>query len=143
MTLSWRAHREPLLTTALRVGGIALAVGALLAWRIGGLSRWPLTTVLVLWFSLGGHWIELWFLNWLRPRLPAERQIQIAARLVVWFIGGIGIGFGMASTATFAGYTPARWPSWWLLGFGFVALELLVHVGLHLRGRPNFFNGLA
>jgi hypothetical protein len=127
----------------LRTGAIALVVGALLAWRIGGLSRWPLTTVLVLWFSLGGHWIELWFLNWLRPRLAAARSLQIGARIAVWFIGGVGLGLGMALTAMSAGYSPALRPGWWLMGLGFVALELLVHLLLHLRGRPSFYTGLA
>lgn len=143
MTLAWRPYREPLRSTVLRTGAIALIVGALLAWRTGGLSRWPLLTVLVLWFSLGGHWIELWFLNWLSPRLPAARPLQIGARVAVWFIGGVGLGFGMALTAMWAGGASARWPEWWLFGLGFVGLELLVHLLLHLRGRPSVYTGPA
>ena len=37
----------------------------------------------MLWPSLGGHWVELWFLNWLRPRLPVARGAQIVTRLGV------------------------------------------------------------
>ena len=142
MTSAWQPYWEPLRVTVLRTGGIALAVGAVLARWMGGLSRWPLATVLVLWFSFGGHWVELWFLNWLRPRLPPARALQVAARVAVWFVGGVGLGLGMALTAMMlAGYTPARWPAWWLPGVGFIGLELVVHVWPQLRGRPNFYNG--
>ena len=101
----------------LRTGAIALAGGALLARGMGGLYRWPLATLWVLWFSFGGHWVELWFLNWLRPRLPAARPAQVAARLGVWFGGGIGLGLGAALTARLlAGYDSTKWPGWWLTG---------------------------
>ncbi len=50
-------------TTLARTGRIALVVGAVLARLWGGLARWPLTTLLAFWFSFGGHWVELVFLN--------------------------------------------------------------------------------
>ena len=142
MTSPWQSYREPLRVTVLRTGGIALILGAVLAPWMGGLSRWPLATLLVVWFSFGGHWVELWFLNWLRPRLPAARAAQVGARLGVWFGGGIGLGLGMALTAmAFAGYAPAEWPAWWIGGVGFIGLELGVHLWPQLRGRPSFYNG--
>ena len=142
MTSAWQPYREPFRVTVIRTGGIALAVGAVLARWMGGLTRWPLATVLVLWFSFGGHWVELWFLNWLRPRLPAARAPQIAARLGVWGVGGIGLSLGMALTASvFASYAPAQWPAWWVGGVGFISLELVVHLLPQLRGRPSFYNG--
>lgn len=143
MTQPWQPYHEPPLRTVLRTGGIALALGALLAGRKGGLSQWPLITLLVLWPSLGGHWIEVWFLNWLRPRLPAARPLQLAARLAVWFIGGAVLRSAVAGTAALAGWEPARWPGWWLFGLGFIAVELVAHLGLQLRGRPSVYNGLG
>jgi len=65
----------------------------------GGLARWPIATLLVLWPSLGGHWVEVWFLNWLRPRLSVARGVQVAARVGVWFVGGIGLAICMGLTA--------------------------------------------
>src|SRR2546423_567133 len=71
-------------------------------------------TALALWPALGGHFVELWFLNWLRPRLPAARPVQVAARLVVWFVGGGALAVGMVLTAAARGtFRPARWPGWW------------------------------
>src|SRR5262245_45533893 len=100
MTSQWQAYREPLHTTLLRTGAIAIILGAALArWRGGGLVRWPMATLLALWPALGGHFVELGFLNWLRPRISVERSVQVGARLATWFIGGVGLTFCMRLTA--------------------------------------------
>jgi hypothetical protein len=127
--------REPLRATLLRNGAIALALGLALsqmrAMRIG----WTMAILLALWPSFGGHWIEILFLNWLRPRLSPSRRIQVAARLAVWFTGGIVLLFGMKLTASL------RRPAWWIGGIAFIAIELVAHATLQLRGRPSFYNG--
>jgi hypothetical protein len=64
MTSQWQPYQEPLRTTLLRTGIIALVVGAVLARSWGGVARWPAATLLALWPALGGHLVELWFLNW-------------------------------------------------------------------------------
>ena len=75
----------------------------------GGLVRWPLATVLMLWPSLGGHFVELWFLNWLRPRLSVARPVQMGARVLIWFAGGCVLVMGMWLTAIALGaFRPAR-----------------------------------
>jgi hypothetical protein len=126
----------------LRTGLIAIVVGAVLARFWGGLARWPAATVLVLWPSFGGHWVEIWFLNWLRPRLSVARAVQVAARLGVWFVGGTGLTIGMVLSAmALAGSRPAHWTAWWLGGLVFVGIELAIHLVLHLRGRPSFYSG--
>jgi hypothetical protein len=89
-----------------------------------------------------GHWVEVWFLACLRPRLSVVRGVQVAARVGVWFVGGIGLAFGMGLTAmAFAGFRPAHWPAWWLGGLAFIGIELVAHLVLQLRGRPSFYNG--
>ena len=114
-------------------------------WTVGGLTRWPIATLLVLWPSFGGHWVDLWFLNWLRPRLPPARAVQLGARVAVWFVGGTGLALGMGLTAMLlAGFQPARRPAWWLGGLGglaFIGIELVAHLVLQLRGRPSFYDG--
>lgn len=119
---------------------IAIVAGAVVARFWGGLARWPIATLLVLWPSFGGHWVEIWFLNWLRPRISNRRTSQIVARVLVWFVGGTALAVGMALTAmALAGFR--RWPAWWIGGLGFIGIELAVHVVLQLRGRPSFYNG--
>jgi hypothetical protein len=139
----WQPYREPLRITLVRTITIALVLGALLArlWG-GGLRRWPFATLLMLWPAFGGHWIEIWFLNWLRPRLSSTRAVQVGARVGVWFVGGIGLALGMALTAAAVGrFQPARWPAWWLAGLGFIGIELIAQLVLQLRGCPSFYNG--
>jgi hypothetical protein len=142
MTSQWQSFREPLRITLLRNGIIAIVVGAAIARWWGGLPRWPLAASLALWPSLGGHFVELWFLNWLRPRLSIARGVQVAARLAVWFVGGAGLAIGVCLTAmALAGFRPERWPAWWIGGMAFIGVELAAHLALQLRGRPSFYNG--
>jgi hypothetical protein len=142
MTSPWRPFREPFSATLSRTIGIALVVGGVLSWRYGNLRLWPLAAGLVLWFSFGGHWVELWFLNWLRPRLSRSRAAQIAARIGVWFIGGVALGIGIVFTMRLFLLTRAvRLPQWWVGGVLFIAVELVTHAMLSVRGRPNVYRG--
>lgn len=142
MTTTWQPYREPLRATLVRTITIALVAGAVLSRWMGGWPHWPMLTLLLLWPSFGGHWIELWFLNWLRPRLSAARGAQVVARVAVWFVGGTVLALGMGLTALALGAFPAsRWPAWWIAGLGFIGVELVAQLALQLRGMPSFYNG--
>jgi hypothetical protein len=139
---AWQPYREPLRTTLTRTIGIALIGGLVLASFWGGLTRWPLASVLMLWPSFGGHWLEIGFLNWLRPHLPEGRAIHAAARLGVWFAGGIFFLYAMRLTAVaLTGFPRAVRLEWWAAGLAFIGVELVAQSALHLRGRPSFFDG--
>jgi hypothetical protein len=133
---------EPLRVRLTRTLAIALIAGAALASRWGGLARWPITSALMLWPSLGGHYVELAFLDVVRPRLSPSRSVHALARVVVWFVGGVLLAVGMRLTAI-ALHAPSPLPAsaWWIGGFVFIGIELVAHLGLHARGRPSFYNG--
>jgi len=135
------AISEALQATLARNVALALILGALLARQWGGLARWPMFSLLMLWPSFGGHWVDVWFLNWLRPRLAGSRPVQLVARLVVWFVGGVVLAFGAYVTAIAIEFRPPRWPAWWLGGLGFTGIELVAHLALLVRGRPSFYDG--
>ncbi len=146
MTAQWELCREPLRVTLLRTGAIALGIGAALTLGHGDLARWPMVSLLALWPAFGGHWVEIWFLNWLRPQISDARAVQTVARLAVWFIGGVVLAAGMGLTAVaLLGFPQARWEAWarawWIAGLAFIGIELVVHLALQLRGRPSFYNG--
>src|ERR1043166_6548516 len=142
MSADWQSYREPLRVTVVRTGLVALALGGVLARWWGSVQLWPAASILALWFSFGGHWVELGFLNWLRPRLPARRDVQMGARLGVWFIGGVLLALGMSATASVLRGLPLQGAlRWWFGGLAFIGLELVVHFLTFLRGRPSFYNG--
>lgn len=152
MTPQFEPYREPAGVTLFRTGMIALVVGGAIArpWigGGGGLARWAITTLVALWPALGGHFVELAFLNWLRPRLPEHRSAHVVARLVIWLIGGTLLAIGMAATAWGVGAMLATPPTLyalrWLVmvgGVAFVGIELVVHLLLQVSGRPSFVNG--
>jgi hypothetical protein len=137
--MTWRPYKEPLRATVARTVAIAVVVGAIIGLR-GGLTAWAAASVLVLWPSFGGHWVEVWFLNWLRPRIPSSRGVQLLARLMVWFLAGVVFLYCVELTAAAFGRGP-RWPAWWICGLGFIAVELVAHAGLALLRRPSFYDG--
>jgi len=143
--MMWEPYREPLSSTLVRTGTIALVVGAALAGYRGGLARWPMAALLALWPALGGHYVELFFLNYIRPRLPYAPAVQAGVRVGVWLVDGAALTLGMTLTARALGEPwPARWPVWRVCGLGglaFIGIEGVAHLLLQLRGRPSFFNG--
>jgi hypothetical protein len=142
MTAPWQPYREPIRTTALRTGILTVVAGVAITVLSRGRIAWQTAVLFALWVSLGGHFVELLFLNWLRPRLPNTRGMQIAGRLAVWFAGGVVLSFGMTLSArVLMGTRSARQATWWQGGLAFIGLELVVHLILHLRGRPSIHDG--
>jgi hypothetical protein len=139
-----QAYREPLRATLLRTVGIAVVIAAIVASSSRDLRRWPALTVVVLWPAFGGHWIDLWYLNWLRPRLPRSRSTRRGMRVLVWFVGGVVLGFAVRFTArALLTHPRVAWLTWATAGAAFVAIELVTHAVLNARGRPSFYNGLG
>jgi hypothetical protein len=98
-------------------------------------------TLLALWPSLGGHFIEIAFLDGVRQRLPRARLLQAAARLVWWLAGGALLGSALIATAHALPVAAPSWRWWWWGAPIFVAIELTVHGTLALRGLPSFYRG--
>jgi len=131
---------EPWRATALRTGGIALAValGNALYQRRPGVA--PLTALLALWFTLGGHFAELLFRNRLASGLGRRAAVTLCARLAYWFASGSILYAGALVTwMLVTGRGAGRWP-WWAGGAGFVAAELVVHLLLRARGQANLYD---
>lgn len=142
MTPSWQPFREPIRQTLFRTVTVALVVGGAIALPSRKWSAWPLASLLALWPSFGGHWIEVWFLNWLRPRLSPASGVQSATRVLVWFAGGSLLLLGMRLPAlAFVQWRSPQWLTWWLGGAAFVGIELVIHLVIQLRGHPSFYNG--
>jgi len=134
-----QSFHEPLRVTLLRTGLLGLVVGIVVARVRGHPTAWPQWTAFALWFTFGGHWVEVFFLNWFRHRIPPARSAQIAGRLLTWLVGGTWLMLGAWITAMVLGTPHRELPPWWLGGPIFILLELLVHVPMLLRGGPSFY----
>jgi hypothetical protein len=142
MTSPWQPFQEPIRRSLFRTVVIALVAGGAIALLSRKWTVWPLATLLVLWPSFGGHWVEVWYLNWLRPRLSPARGVQLATRVLVWFAGGALLALGMRLTASaFGEWRSPHWLTWWAGGAAFVGIELVMHLLIQLRGQPSFYNG--
>ena len=137
----WRPFAEPWRTTVLRTGSLALAVGLGVGLYQRRLAFVPLVTLMALWFTLGGHFLELLFRNRLHPRIGTQPLLLASARLFVWFLGGIALYAGaLVTRAVLTGARVVPWP-WWSVGVLFVGVELLIHLLLRARGQPSFYDG--
>ncbi|HEY6223409.1 MAG TPA: hypothetical protein VIW26_06480 [Gemmatimonadales bacterium] len=132
---------EPWRTTALRTGSIALGIGLGAGLYQRRLAVVPIVTLLALWFTLGGHVVELLFRNGLGRRLGGSTGRQALARLVYWFVGGSVLYAGVLATSRIlTGHGSVPRP-WWTGGALFVAAELLIHLLMRARQQPSFYDG--
>jgi hypothetical protein len=137
----WEPFTEPWRTTALRTGLLALGIGIGVGVYARRPALVPLATLLALWFTLGGHFLEVLFRNELRQRIGGRAAIQALARIASWFVGGSLLYAGASATrAILTGRGFAPWP-WWMAGIAFVGVELLVHLLLRVRGELSFYDG--
>jgi hypothetical protein len=137
----WQPVAEPWRAIALRTGTIALAIGVGAGLYQRQLATVPVTTLIALWFTLGGHFVEVLVRNRLRHCVGEQPALQTVARLFFWFVGGSVLYAGaLATRAILTGRGAAPWP-WWTGGFFFIGLELLVHLFLYARGHPSFYDG--
>src|SRR2546430_2687515 len=79
---SWPRFAEPFRRALARNVALAAVAGGVLALQRHNLGLLLPLAALALWFSLGGHSIELAFLNGLRARIPPGRLPQAIARLL-------------------------------------------------------------
>ena len=132
---------EPLWRTLTRNVALAAGVGVVFALQRHQLRLLLPIAALALWFSLGGHYVELAFLNGLRARVSKGRLTQVALRLLVWFAGGVVLYVLMAASAHVLPLKAPPLRMSWYGGLLLIGVELAVHGLLAMRGRPNFYNG--
>ena len=134
----WQPFREPLRATLTRTIGIALVAGALFSQRWGGMSRWPIASVVMLgrrsaatsWSSGSSTGSDRAFRAIAPCRSPCASGSGSSAACV----------FALAmwlTAAALTGRQPAARPVWWIGGLVFIGIELVAQLVLYLRGQPE------
>ena len=147
-------YRESVAATVIRTGGIAIIVATLVTVaRLRHLPAssaewygWLVLVVFVGWFSFGGHWVELAYLNGIRPKIAHWSDPSLVfIRLGVWLIGGAILYLGAVASRSVmtAGELPGQADLFKVLLYGgpvFAVIELFPHTFLQLSGKPSFWN---
>ncbi|HYK11926.1 MAG TPA: hypothetical protein VEV39_14105 [Gemmatimonadales bacterium] len=129
---------EPLWRTLRRTVGLALAIGVVVGVVQHRLFLVPIATVVALWFTLGGHFVDLLCRNEMDPKMSNSRW-RIWARLAAWFAGGTALYAGAIGTRSLiTGHGSPEWP-WWIGGAFFIVAELFAHLWLLIRGQPSVY----
>ena len=144
-------YTEPFSRTVRRTGSIALVAGAAL-WIIGdyrhqgthSLVALAASVAFVLWISLGGHYVELFYLNLIRRAVPAKRWLQTLARVSIWAVGGAALfACAEANRQLILSGDIGDFGAVWLIGVRgsviFVGIELIAHALLRRAGQPNIW----
>jgi hypothetical protein len=137
-----RPFHEPFGNTLVRNNMIALIVAAIIAVSLPRIFSLPTALLVAYWPTFGGHFIEILYLNYLRPLLPGDRSVRTAARLLAWYIGGAALALGARFTAELL--TTCRTPLVPTCVFGglaFIGIELIAHLALSRSNKANFYDG--
>ena len=116
---------------------------------LGECYVWLVLVLAVAWISFGGHWVEIAYLNVIRPRIARLPDAALmAVRIAVWLVGGTLLFVGAAVTRSML--TVGQLPDGGLLrdvlllgGPIFVGVELVVHSVAYLLAQPSFWNRLG
>ena len=150
----FQPYRESLLTTVARTGAIAIVVTTVIC--LVQFHHLPSTSgqlyfcfgllVFVSWITFGGHWVEIAYLNGIRPRIAHWPDSSLTVlRLCVWIVGGaLLFAAGLISrTLLLTGALPPKSQAFGALlvgGPAFIVVEMVAHIFLMGRGRPSFWN---
>lgn len=150
----FKPYRESLLATIIRTGAIALVGGSVacfiqlrhLPTTSAQWHSWLALVVFVAWISFGGHWVELAYLNGIRPRISRWSDLSlILVRLCVWTAGGVILFLGAVISQSLL-MTAAAPPKSQIVaalllgGPAFAAVEFVAHAFLWRAGKPSFWN---
>ena len=132
--------REPLRSTALRTVSIAMAPALIKGVATHTGSAFASLLFGGLWFSFGGHWAEMVWLDGIRHRLPKSPVVQMLGRITFWSVTGMVLGVPMGFTMRLLD-PKLNPPTLVSMGVAIVLVEIVVHyLVLHLRERHSFYN---
>ena len=94
------------------------------------------------WFTFGGYWIEILYINYLKFYLPRNLPLLYACRIVVWYGTAIVFLYLSESSYNFLMKQENSITISWTFGFIYIGIEMLIHGFIHYRIKKSFWNGV-
>ena len=101
----------------------------------------------VIWAALfsivfGGHWLELFFINIIKFRLPGNIFVFHTVRICYWFISSIPLFLIATKIREFLVSNSRQLGNCWSFGFLYIVVQLLMYAIMHIRLGKSFYNGI-
>jgi hypothetical protein len=90
----------------------------------------------------GGHWLELVFINYIKFGLPRNIVLLYLLRIPYWFLSSVPLFFIAGIVANLFSNKPVYLGRWWMFGFIYIVIELLMHAIMQVRYKKSFYNGI-
>jgi hypothetical protein len=142
-------NNEPLIKTVIRTILTATIIAGILylahVFPYDGKSK--LTLFAMIWLVvfcivIGGHWLELLFINSIKFALPKNILLLYFTRIVYWFLCAVPLFFCTNFIMHVFLYDGLRLSHWFTFGIFYIGIELLMHAIMQIRYKKSFYNGV-
>ena len=90
----------------------------------------------------GGHWLELFFINYVKFIIPGNILLLYSVRIFYWFFSAIPL-FALANLAiNLTSEKTMLMGKWWTLGLIYIGIQLIINAIMQLRMKKSFYNGV-
>ena len=93
-------------------------------------------------FVFGGHWLEIFFINFLKNYLPKNLFVLYPVRIAYWYISAIPLYFLYHYVSNFLTGKNYEIGNWWMIGITYIFIEMVMYGILFLLMRKSFWNGV-
>jgi len=142
-------NTEPLIQTVIRTILTTTIIAFILYWLhifpSGGkskLTQFEMIWSIVFFIVFGGHWLELVFINHIKFALPKNISLLYFVRISYWFLCSIPLFLMMSLINNLFSHKTGNLGHWWIFGFFYIGIQLLMHAIMHIRYKKSFYNGV-
>jgi len=140
---------ESFIQTVIRTIITATIIAVILNWlhvfpsgEKGKLVLFEMIWLVVFCIVFGGHWLELVFINRIKFTLPKNILSLYFIRIVYWFLCAVPLFFTANLIAHLFSHKTVQMGRWWIFGFFYIGIQLLMHAIMQLRLKKSFYNGV-
>lgn len=89
-----------------------------------------------------GHWLELFFINVIKFRLPRNIYVLYIVRVCYWFVSSILLFLIANAIRELLVSNSRQLGNCWSFGFLYIGVQLLMYAIMHIRLKKSFYNGI-